>query len=131
MLTDEALDLVERLHQTFEPARLSLLEARAKRQEAIDGGETPGFLPETADIRFADWSVSTVPADLADRRVEITGPVERKMMINALNSGAKVFMADFEDALSPTWQNVIDGQVNLIDAWDRTRGSTRLRRATG
>jgi malate synthase len=120
VLTDEALDLVERLHQSFEPARLSLLEARAKRQEAIDGGELPAFLAETADIRDADWSVAPVPADLSDRRVEITGPVERKMMINALNSGARVFMADFEDALSPTWQNVIEGQVNLIDAWDRT-----------
>ncbi len=89
-------------------------------RSAIDGGELPGFLPETVDIRSSEWQVSPFPADLADRRVEITGPVERKMMINALNSGAKVFMADFEDALSPTWQNVIEGQVNLVDAWDRT-----------
>jgi malate synthase len=120
VLTADALDLVERLHRAFEPERLALLEARAKRQGAIDGGELPGFLPETVDIRSSEWQVSPFPADLADRRVEITGPVERKMMINALNSGAKVFMADFEDALSPTWQNVIEGQVNLVDAWDRT-----------
>ncbi len=120
VLTAEALDLVERLHRAFEPERVALLEARAKRQGAIDGGETPGFLPETSDIRSSEWQVAPFPADLADRRVEITGPVERKMMINALNSGAKVFMADFEDSLAPTWQNVIEGQINLVDAWNRT-----------
>ncbi len=120
MLTAEALFLVEQLHQSFESTRLSLLDERAKRQRAIDGGELPSFLPETSDIRSGEWQVAPAPSDLADRRVEITGPVERKMMINALNSGAKVFMADFEDSLAPTWQNVIEGQVNLVDAWDRT-----------
>ena len=99
---------------------MRLLAARGERQTAINQGARPGFLTSTADIRAAEWQVASTPADLNDRRVEITGPTERKMMINALNSGAKVFMADFEDALSPTWANVIDGQINCSDAIRRT-----------
>ena len=113
VLTPEALALVAELHRTFNPRRQALLQARIERQAAIDAGMTPGFLPETAAVRAGDWQVAPAPADLNDRRVEITGPTERKMMINALNSGAKVFMADFEDALSPTWENVIDGPDQL------------------
>src|SRR5690606_9034260 len=97
-----------------------LLERRGSRQAALDAGERPGFLPETEEVRRSEWTVAPAPPDLEDRRVEITGPVERKMMINALNSGAKVFMADFEDALSPTWENVIQGQINCSDAIRRT-----------
>ena len=120
VLTPEALAFVAGLHRMFNARRLELLQARSVRQDAINDGFTPGFLPETADIRAGDWRVAPAPADLNDRRVEITGPTERKMMINALNSGAKVFMADFEDALSPTWANVIDGQINCSDAIRRT-----------
>ncbi|HWU14309.1 MAG TPA: malate synthase A, partial [Caulobacter sp.] len=93
------------------------LAARVARQARFDAGELPDFLPETADVRADDWTVAPIPADLQDRRVEITGPVDRKMIINALNCGAKVFMADFEDATSPTWANVLEGQVNLMDRW--------------
>ncbi len=120
ILTPAALDFVAHLHRLFNPTRLSLLERRARRQEQLDAGMLPDFLPETRRIREEDWKVAPAPPDLEDRRVEITGPVERKMMINALNSGARVFMADFEDALSPTWENVIQGQANLIDAVRRT-----------
>lgn len=120
VLTREALEFVAGLHRTFDPMRVELLKRRAARQQQFDTGEMPGFLPETAHIRCGDWSVAPAPADLNDRRVEITGPTERKMMINALNSGAKVFMADFEDALSPTWENVILGQINCSDAIRRT-----------
>jgi malate synthase len=120
VLTCEALEFVAGLHRTFNPTRVELLKRRAARQKQFDQGEMPGFLPETAHIRSGDWSVAPAPADLNDRRVEITGPTERKMMINALNSGAKVFMADFEDALSPTWENVILGQINCSDAIRRT-----------
>lgn len=120
VLTTDALTFVADLHREFNPRRQELLARRAERQKAIDAGELPRFLPDTAEIRNGDWRVAKAPADLQDRRVEITGPVERKMMINALNSGAKVFMGDFEDALSPTWENVIDGQINCSDAIRRT-----------
>ena len=101
----------------FEAQRQGLLQARAERQAAWDAGGLPDFLPETKAIREGDWKVAPIPADLLDRRVEITGPTSRKMVINALNSGASVFMADFEDALSPTWPNVVEGQLNLMDYW--------------
>ena len=116
MLTPNALEFIGRLHREFEPVRQTLLQERHERAQRIIGGETLGFLDETRAIRDADWRVADTPADLQDRRVEITGPVDRKMMINALNSGAKVFMADFEDSLSPTWDNVMEGQVNVMDA---------------
>ncbi|MCB0046466.1 MAG: malate synthase A [Caldilineaceae bacterium] len=120
VLTYDALAFVADLHRALNPRRQELLAARTERQTAMDNGLTPGFLEETAAIRAGDWQVAPTPADLNDRRVEITGPTERKMMINALNSGAKVFMADFEDALSPTWENVIAGQINCSDAIRRT-----------
>jgi len=120
LLTPEALAFVETLVRDFGPTRTALLQARVERQRALDAGHLPDFLPETANIRRASWQVAPIAADLADRRVEITGPVDRKMIINALNSGASVFMADFEDANSPTWDNVIDGQLNLRDAVRRT-----------
>jgi len=116
ILAPEAMDFLCELHRTFNPRRLELLEARAKRQAALKAGHYPDFLPETAKIRADNWQVGKAPKDLNDRRVEITGPVEKKMMINAFNSGANVFMADFEDALSPTWRNVLEGQVNLYQA---------------
>jgi malate synthase len=116
ILTKEALAFVERLHRELNPTRLALLERRHERQLDLDAGESPRFLPETRQIREASWRVAPAPADLTDRRCEITGPVERKMMINALNSGARVFMADFEDANSPTWENVVRGQENVRDA---------------
>ncbi len=117
VLTAEALGFLAHLHRTFDARRLQLLDAREERQKAFDAGALPDFLPETASVREGDWTIAGIPADLQDRRVEITGPVDRKMIVNALNSGAKVFMADFEDATSPTWANVIDGQVNLMDRW--------------
>ena len=120
VLPDAALAFVADLHRRFNGRRRELLVLRAARQAVIDTGQLPDFLPETAEIRNSEWQVAPAPADLNDRRVEITGPTERKMMINALNSGAKVFMADFEDALSPTWENVIDGQINCTDAIART-----------
>src|SRR5947209_16766751 len=120
VLTPEALEFVRRLEQEFRPTRAGLLQRRAERQAEFDAGSLPDFLSATAGVRRAAWPVAPPPADLQDRRVEITGPVERKMMINALNSGARVFMADFEDALSPTWANVIQGQANLQDAVRRT-----------
>jgi malate synthase len=120
ILTEPALDFVASLHRAFNLRRKQLLERRAERQQAIDAGHFPDFLPETAHIRESEWRVAPTPPDLEDRRVEITGPVDRKMMINALNSGARVFMADFEDALSPTWENVVQGQINLRDAVRRT-----------
>ena len=120
ILTLDAVEFLRALHTRFEPRRLSLLEQRRLRQEAFDRGEFPRFLPETEHIRNGAWRVSPIPEELLDRRVEITGPTERKMVINALNSGACVFMADFEDANSPTWDNCIDGQRNLIDANRRT-----------
>jgi len=117
VLTPEALAFLADLHRNFDARRKHLLAARTERQKRFDAGDVPDFLAETASIRDADWSVAPIPADLQDRRVEITGPVDRKMIINALNSGAKVFMADFEDATSPTWANVIEGQLNLKDRW--------------
>jgi malate synthase len=120
ILSAEALAFVAELHRRFDGTRRELLAARVERQARIDGGELPDFLPETREIREGDWQVAPVPADLQDRRVEITGPVDRKMVINALNSGARCFMADFEDASSPTWRNNLDGQANLIDANERT-----------
>lgn len=120
ILTPEALEFLADLARTFTPTRDMLLQRRIERQAAIDAGQLPDFLPETAEIRASDWTVAPIPADLQDRRVEITGPVDRKMIINALNSGARVFMADFEDANSPTWANLIEGQINLRDAVRRT-----------
>ncbi len=120
ILTPEALEFLAALHRRFEPRRSQILHARVLRQARYDAGELPDFLRETADIRSADWRVGSIPADLLDRRVEITGPVDRKMIINALNSGAKVFMADFEDAHSPTWHNNLEGQINLLDRWHGT-----------
>ena len=120
VLTPEARDFVTRLHRELNPTRLELLQRRRERQEALDAGELPDFLPQTQGVRDGDWRVARAPDDLQDRRCEITGPVDRKMMINALNSGARVFMADFEDANSPTWSNVIEGQRNVADAVRRT-----------
>ncbi|HKZ80385.1 MAG TPA: malate synthase A [Pyrinomonadaceae bacterium] len=120
ILTPAAAEFVAQLQRKFNATREALLEQRAGRQAKLDAGALLDFLPETRGIREGDWKVAPVPQDLQNRQVEITGPVERKMMINALNSGARVFMADFEDANSPTWENVIGGQVNLIDAIERT-----------
>jgi malate synthase len=116
VLTPEALALVATLHRQFDARRRELLARRAKVQEQLDAGWLPDFLPETRGVREAEWKVGPIPPDLLDRRVEITGPVDRKMVINALNSGAKMFMADFEDAHSPTWDATIEGQINLQDA---------------
>jgi malate synthase len=120
VLTPDALDFLERLIQRFAPVRDQLLARRREVQRRLRQGELPDFLPETAWVRDSDWTVAPSAPDLTDRRVEITGPVERKMMINALNSGARVFMADFEDALSPPWTNVVTGQLNCMDAVRRT-----------
>jgi len=116
VLTPQAQEFVRKLARKFESRRQELLGYRKLVQLAIDQGKLPAFLPETAHIRQSDWHVAPIPKDLMDRRVEITGPVDRKMIINALNSGASVFMADFEDSNSPTWQNNIEGQMNLMDA---------------
>ncbi len=120
VLTEEALAFIIELQQKFNPRRLDLLKKRQERQTAIDNGAMLDFLPETADIRAGDWKVAPIPTDLQDRRVEITGPVDRKMIINALNSGANVFMADFEDSNSPSWVNNLEGQINLRDAINGT-----------
>jgi len=120
ILTPEALAFVAALQREFRTERDRLLEARVERQAELDAGRLPDFLPETQEIRESDWQVAPAPPELQDRRVEITGPVDRKMVINALNSGACVFMADFEDANSPTWQNNVEGHVNLRDANERT-----------
>jgi malate synthase len=116
ILTAAALDFVAGLARRFEPRRRELLARRAQRQRDFDAGDLPAFLDSTADVRAAEWRVAPIPRDLMDRRVEITGPVDRKMVINALNSGAQVYMADFEDSHSPTWSGTIDGQINLRDA---------------
>ncbi len=116
ILSEEALEFVAQLHRKFDARRRELLETRKNRQAEFDKGILPTFLPETKNIRESDWTVAPIPHDLQDRRVEITGPVDRKMIINALNSGAKIFMADFEDSNSPTWTNNIEGQINLRDA---------------
>jgi malate synthase len=117
ILTDEALGFLAELHERFDVRRQELLAARVARQKRFDAGELPDFLPETRDIRESEWTVAPIPADLLDRRVEITGPTNAKMVINALNSGAKVFMADFEDATSPVWDELILGQINLRNRW--------------
>ena len=124
ILTAPALVFLSELHTRFNPTRLSLLAARAERQKKFDAGELPDFLAETQSVRDGDWTVAPLPADLLDRRVEITGPVDKKMIINALNSGAKVFMTYFEDASSPTWANMVEGQINLKDRWAGTLGFT-------
>ncbi len=119
ILTPQALDFLARLSSEFEARRSGLLERRGQRQHEFDAGSLPDFLTSTRAIRDDGWRGKPAPPDLADRRVEITGPAERKMMINALNSGAQVFMADFEDSNTPTWENLIAGHVNLIDAFER------------
>jgi malate synthase len=128
VLTPAALAFVAQLHREWGSRRRALLARRVERQAAFDAGELPGFLPETAAVRESAWTVAPIPKDLEDRRVEITGPVERKMIINALNSGARVFMADFEDSCSPTWSNLIEGQINLCDA---VRGTISYRKPDG
>jgi malate synthase len=120
ILTPQAIGFVAHLHRKYEQRRRDLMKARADRQARLDAGETFAFLPETRSIREGDWKIAPVPKDLQDRRVEITGPVERKMVINALNSGASTFMADFEDSCTPSWDNMIRGQINLRQAVDRT-----------
>ncbi len=120
ILTPEAMNFVATLVRAFTDRREELLRRRAQRQTEINAGKLPDFLPETEHIRNSEWTIAPEPADLQDRRVEITGPVERKMIINALNSGAKVFMADFEDAFSPTWEGTIEGQINVRDAVNHT-----------
>src|SRR5712691_12191427 len=116
VLTAEAVAFVAELERKFGPERRRLLARRADIQHRLDAGWKPDFLPETKAIREADWRVAPIPPDIQDRRIEITGPTDRKMVINALNCGASVFMADFEDANTPTWENMIEGQANLSDA---------------
>jgi malate synthase len=120
ILSADALDFVAGLQRMFGARREELLAARSERQQRLIDGEIPRFPEETRDVRESEWQVAEAPPDLQDRRVEITGPTDRKMVINALNSGARVFMADFEDANSPTWSNLVEGQQNLIDANERT-----------
>ncbi|MDI3468628.1 MAG: Malate synthase [Pseudolabrys sp.] len=124
IFTPEALAFLGALHRTFEPVRKQLLAARIEKQRRYDEGALPDFLPETAAIRAGNWTVAPIPDDLQNRRVEITGPVDRKMIVNALNSGATHYMADFEDANSPTWTNVVEGQINLRDYWAGEIGFT-------
>jgi malate synthase len=116
ILTADALAFVAKLHRAFEPRRQQLLAARIARQARIDAGEMPDFLPETRHIREGDWKIAPLPKALERRRTEITGPVEAKMIINAFNSGADSYMTDFEDSNSPTWDNQLQGQVNLYRA---------------
>src|SRR3984893_10403044 len=120
ILVPEAVELIAVLHRKFNQPRKELLQKRQQRQADLDAGKTPDFLPETENVRRSDWTVAPIPADLQDRRVEITGPTDRKMVINALDSGAKVLIAEFEDANTPTWENLMDGQINLRDAIRRT-----------
>jgi len=120
ILTGDALAFLAKLHRNFNSRRLELLARRAQRQKQLDAGKLPDFLPETKHVRDADWQVAPVPQDLQDRRVEITGPTDRKMVINALNSGASMFMADFEDSSTPTWDNQLQGQINVRDAVNRS-----------
>ncbi|HYZ29886.1 MAG TPA: hypothetical protein VE570_12570, partial [Thermoleophilaceae bacterium] len=120
VLTPDALEFVAGLHRAFDSTRRDLLRRRAERMDELRAGRTLDFLDETRDVRQGDWRVAPPPPDLEDRRVEITGPTQRKMVINALNSGARGFMADFEDSNSPTWKNMIEGHVNLIDAIEGT-----------
>lgn len=128
ILTDEALNFIAALHEKFNAERLELLNKRKTQQKIFDEGKFPEFPKETKDIRKSDWTAGTIPHDLQDRRVEITGPVDRKMVINALNSGAKTFMADLEDSNAPTWKNAIEGQQNLIDANKKTISLLDLKR---
>ncbi|HTE75652.1 MAG TPA: malate synthase A, partial [Xanthobacteraceae bacterium] len=116
ILTPEALAFVAKLQRHFGTRRKQCLEHRQERQRRLDQGEGLDFLPGTKQIREGDWKCAPIPSDIQDRRVEITGPTDRKMVINALNSGAKIFMADFEDANAPTWRNMVEGQINLRDA---------------
>jgi malate synthase len=120
VLTPEALAFVDSLAREFDARRRQLLQARAERQRDFDAGRMPDFLAATRQVRESEWKVADQPADMQDRRVEITGPTDRKMVINALNSGAATFMADFEDANAPTWDNMVSGQANLMDAARRT-----------
>ena len=117
---EEALKFLENLHNKFDGKIKEVLDQRIHRQKNFNDGEFPKFLAETKEVRESDWKVRDIPQDILDRRVEITGPVDRKMIINALNSDVKVFMADFEDSLSPTWENVARGQLNLYDAVRKT-----------
>jgi malate synthase len=117
VLTPDALVFLAALHRRFEARRRELMQRRSERQARFDAGALPDFLPETREVREGQWTIGPIPADLLDRRVEITGPTDRKMIINALNSGARVFMADFEDATSPSFDNLIEGQINLMDRW--------------
>ncbi len=126
ILTPNALQFVATLVRTFADRREELLRRRVQRQAELNAGKLPDFLPETEHVRNSEWTIAPIPSDLQDRRVEITGPVERKMVINALNSGAKVFMADFEDSFSPTWEGTIQGQINVRDAVNRTITYTSL-----
>ena len=120
VLTAEAVEFLTELVTRFTPKRNKLLAARIQQQQDIDDGKLLGFISETASIRDGSWTIRGIPADLQDRRVEITGPVERKMVINAMNANVKVFMADFEDSLAPDWNKVIEGQINLRDAVNGT-----------
>ena len=120
IFTDELIDFLVKLHRNFNHTRIELLEERKKTQLRFDAGDLPSFPSETIHIRNGEWICAKMPADLQDRRVEITGPVDRKMIINALNSGANTFMADFEDSNSPTWENCMQGQINLTDAINKT-----------
>ena len=120
MLTADAVAFLDDLERGFRDRRAQILETRTAIQEGLDRGLLPHFLDSTRAVRESDWVIAPVPTDLEDRRVEITGPVDARMMINALNSGARVFMADFEDANTPTWFNMVDGHVNLMDAVRRT-----------
>ena len=116
VLTSDSLAFVARLQRQFGNRRLELLRQRDERQARLDAGESPQFLADTQSVRNSEWKVARAPRDLEDRRVEITGPTDRIMVINALNSGANTFMADFEDSNTPTWSNLINGQINLLDA---------------
>ena len=118
ILTKECLTLIVELEREFKRERLGVLQERLRKQFDLDNGGLPDFLEETKSIRESDWKITSIPHDLLDRRVEITGPVDRKMIINALNSDAKTFMTDFEDSMSPTWENIIQGQINLQDLWN-------------
>lgn len=128
ILTPQAVTFIAKLARKFEARRQDLMAQRARRQIEFDGGRLPDFLPETLSIRDSEWTVGPIPADLQNRRVEITGPTDRKMVINALNCGANVFMADFEDSNAPTWSNMIEGQINLRDA---IRGSITFQSPEG
>ena len=120
VLTEDAMEYLTNMHHRFNNRRIALLEDRKKQQQLFDAGALPTFPPETKNIRDNEWHAAPTPDDLLDRRVEITGPVDRKMVINALNSGAKTFMADFEDSTSPTWSTLMQGQQNLIEAVNKT-----------